>query len=635
MATTVSPAPPPDVAPVARVLKVALVCMPFASADRPSIQLGLVGAIARTSGHFADLYHFNLDLSAQLTPHVYERLCERRAHMTGEWLFAPAAFGSEAPRDDEAYFAAFPGDFAWARSEIGKEEEFFADLRHRTLPAFIDECLDAVDWSTYDIVGFSSLFQQNVASLALALRIKSRCPDVRIVFGGANMEGDMGIEFCRAFRCIDCVVSGEADEAFPALLRALARNIEPVGIPGVILRGDDGMPQGTQALPVHDLDRLPKPSYEAYFQRATELGLLTDYKETWTLPYETSRGCWWGQKHHCAFCGLNGEGMGFRAKSPEHVLGELSALAREHRICSFMVVDNILPLKYIDSVFGELARRKLDYIFFYEVKSNLTRDQIERLYRGGVRRVQPGIESLSTRVLSLMNKGCTMLQNVRCMKWCAYYGIGVNWNLIWGFPEERREDYERQLHALKCITHLEPPIGSGRIWLERFSPHYTDPTFPVLNMRAEASYEYVYPVGVDLMKAAYFFDYEMDNTLPREALEETHAFLEQWRETWSSGDRHSLTYRRTEDGILIDRNRGVDERYSHLITGPNALIYEYCTETMRTPAQVSAYLRDESAEFDFSTDEVRAALDEFSHARLMLDEEDRYLSLALPMNPNW
>jgi len=607
--------------------------MPFASADRPSIQVGLMAAIAEANGFQTDVHQLNLDLAARLTPEVYELMCERRAHMTGEWLFAQAAFGS-SPDEEDAYFRAFPGEFEWAE-EIGKDRTFFRELRRRLLPEFIDECLYEVDWARYDVVGFSSLFQQNVASLALARHIKERHPDVTIVFGGANMEGEMGGEYCRVFDCIDYVVCGEGDRAFPALLRALALGKSPACIPGVLHRESDGRVEGRQAPPIQDLDSLPIPNYDAYFARARKLGLLPYYKATWTIPYESSRGCWWGQKHHCSFCGLNGEGMGFRSKTPERVMSELSQLADEHRICSFMAIDNILPMKYVGDVFGEIARARLDYNFFYEIKANMTRDQIRTMYHGGVRRVQPGIESLSSHVLKLMNKGTTMLQNVRCMKWLAYYGIGVNWNLIWGFPGETEPDYEEQLHALECITHLEPPVGSGRIWLERFSPHYDDPNFPVRNRRPEASYRYVYPPQVDLTKAAYFFDYEMEDTVSPAALEATHAFVERWRAAWRAGQRDSLTYRRTADGILIDQNQGEDRQVTYSVTGLNALIYEHCVETMRTPGQVADHLRTVKADYDFPQTEVRGALDEFSRARLMLDEDDRYLSLAQPLNPNW
>lgn len=613
---------------------IALVCMPFASADRPSIQLGLIGAIAKSAGFRADLYHFNLDLSAELSPELYEQLCERRSHMTGEWLFARAAFGNLAPGDETSYLQAFPNELTWLTS-LGKTKEFVSELRHHLLPSFIERCLNGVDWSAYRLVGFSSLFQQNVASLALARRIKERHPGVTIVFGGANMEGEMGVEYANAFPFIDYVVSGEADEVFPKLLHSLARNETHILLHGVIARTPGGIVDGGQAPPVRNLDDLPVPDYEPYFAQATQRGLSKYYKTTWTLPYESSRGCWWGQKHHCSFCGLNGQGMTFRVKRPGRLLIELTELARRHRICSFMAVDNILDFKYVKEFFGEIERAKVDYCFFYEVKANLTHEQIRALYRGGIRRIQPGIESMSSHVLELMRKGCTMLQNVRCLKWCLYYGIGVNWNLIWGFPGETVDDYEGELEVLRCITHLEPPVGSGRIWLERFSPHFEDPSFPVSDMRPEASYGHVYPSHVNLMKAAYFFDYHMGNTVAPAAHAATHAHLAEWRKTWRTGERHTLTYRRTTEGILIDFNRGPEQQGTYSVSGANALIYEFCTEGIRTPSQAAEHLRTLPGGCDYAAEEVGEAMDEFCKARLMLSEDGKYFSLALPSNPNW
>ena len=42
---------------------------------------------------------------------------------------------------------------------------------------------------------------------------------------------------------------------------------------------------------------------------------------------ETSRGCWWGERMHCTFCGLNGATMAYRSKSAPRALAELTHLA--------------------------------------------------------------------------------------------------------------------------------------------------------------------------------------------------------------------------------------------------------------------------------------------------------------------
>src|SRR5262249_23557183 len=154
-------------------------------------QLGLLRAIAERADFATESYHFDLALAARLTRTVFDGFCHYTGQLTGEWLFSVAAFGDDAPADDDAYFRAFPDVVQWAK-DFGKDTAYLSSLRHEVLPAYLGDCLAAADWGRYQVVGFSSTFQQNVASLGLARRIKERYPAVRVVFGGANLAGDMG-----------------------------------------------------------------------------------------------------------------------------------------------------------------------------------------------------------------------------------------------------------------------------------------------------------------------------------------------------------------------------------------------------------------------------------------------------------
>jgi ribosomal peptide maturation radical SAM protein 1 len=616
--------------------RVALVSMPFGmDAATPSIQLGLLRAIAEEAGFATDTYHLYLDLAARITPEVYSNVSLHRGHMTGEWLFTVAAFGTRAQEPDEEYFRAFPGAVEWFKKS-GKDASYLSSLRHLIVPQYIADCLAMVDWADYQVVGFSSSFQQQVASLALARRIKEVYPSVKIVFGGANMEGEMGPEHVRAFPFIDYAVVGEGDIVFPALLRCLADGQDPGALESVASRGPLGVRYSGQAAPIHDLDALPAPNYDEYFERARRLGLLKPSQVPASLPFESSRGCWWGAKHHCTFCGLNRQVMGYRAKSPERVFVELAELARRYRVHRFSAVDNILDMKYIKEVFASFEESKTDYEFFYEVKTNLTREQLRTLSRGGVRSLQPGIESLSSHVLQLMRKGATMLQNVRTLKWCRYYGITVNWNLIYGFPGETENDYRRELEVLHRLGHLQPPSGCFPIWLERFAPYFSDrASFPVRDVRPERSYRYVYPPHVDLEKIAYFFDYSMGETTAEEVHRPTQELVAQWWQQWDSDQRARLVYRRLPDAVLIDDHRGLGQGRLHSCPEPWATAYEFCGETMRTARQVAAQLHSGPAGLALSETLVTAGLEHLCAQGLMLGEDGQYLSLALPVNPNW
>ena len=129
----------------------------------------------------------------------------------------------------------------------------------------------------------------------------------------------MGLEYLRSFAFMDYAVIGEGDEAFPALLDSLSRRTVTIRAPGVAAFRDGKLIHEGQAPPVTNLDALPTPNYDEYFERARGNQLLQDIAlshASYSLPMESSRGCWWGAKQHCTFCGLNGGSMAYRSKSP-------------------------------------------------------------------------------------------------------------------------------------------------------------------------------------------------------------------------------------------------------------------------------------------------------------------------------
>ena len=224
--------------------------------------------------------------------------------------------------------------------------------------------------------------------------------------------------------------------------------------------------------PADQLDDLPAPDYDEYFQRAEDLGVLprTGLRNVW-LPIETGRGCWWGAKHHCTFCGLNGATMRFRSKSAERVLNELAEQARRYRSFHFEAVDNIVDMAYFTKLFPVLADRETGYEIFYEVKANLSREQLRLMAQAGVTHIQPGIESLSSNVLRLMRKGVRASQNVNLLRWAHYYGINVDWNLLWGFPGETEQDYADQAAVIPHLRHLPPPADYRAHLARAVQPH--------------------------------------------------------------------------------------------------------------------------------------------------------------------
>lgn len=616
---------PPDSFPVA------LVTMPFGHAKYPSIQLGTLTTALKTHGIPAKCHYLNLLFAARIGFPLYDVLCEQQL-LIGEWLFSRLLF-----RDNplhSKYLTTFKPLCDRIGQSTGCSPAMLRQIEEQTAPEFLIWAATALNWGQYAVIGFTSMFHQNVASVTLAKLIKDFYPGVKIVFGGANYDGEMGAEYFRAFPWIDYVVIGEGEDVFPELVTRILAGEPQVMLPGVMARRGFQIQYAPNPVLFADFHRLGPPDYDDYFDQlqAIRPDAASDFSRI--LLYESARGCWWGEKHHCTFCGLNAQNMKFRAKSPEQVLEELRHLSSRYRATRFRFVDNIIDMAHIQSVFGRLADERYDLDIFVETKSNLSKHQIHTLARGGVKVMQPGIESLSAATLQEMDKGVTPIQNLACLKWCSYYNVHISWNILLGFPGETADDYRKQIALIPLIMHLPPPESVGRFWLERFSPYFSYPDkYGIRITGPGVAYEYVYdPTRIDLNKIAYDFEYEVTHRVDPDLVQELTDLVATWKRRHASGEKPFFYYVKGFGFITIYDGRGEGTPVRKTYDGLAAFLIEYCNETPRTtPAieqQVSA-----NPEFGAATaDTIRQTLAALTQDRILYEEKGRYFTLALPAN---
>jgi ribosomal peptide maturation radical SAM protein 1 len=511
----------------------------------------------------------------------------------------------------------------------------FARINEEIMPKFVEECLVSAPWQDYSIVGFTPVFSQNVASLFLAYKLKQLYPHLKTVIGGANVQSVMGRATIEAFDWIDYVVDGEGEELFPRLVENILDGNLHEKIPGVLFTQNGHAATYDTLPPMVRLDDAPLPDYTEYFSQLKDSGLKTLVDPS--LLFESSRGCWWGEKAHCTFCGLNGQTMKYRAKSPEKVISEVIELSSKYKTLIMEAVDNIIDRGAFESLIPQLAERKLDLDMFYEVKSSLNREQVEMLTAAGVTKIQPGIESLHTDILKLMRKGVTGIQNIQLLKWCKVYDLKVVWNLLCGFPGENRKHYEQMVETMSYITHLQPPSGAPRIILQRFSPYFFDSErLGIRNIRPMSLYNKIYPKErVNLMDIAYYFDYSLDDSYedPDSYLGPVRDAMKRWAVGYYKG-KHYFRYRKgpgfielkdsrpkslAGDGKLIKRS---------ILTGDRMLAFEFC-ESIKGFREIFEHLGRHS---DNPPSEAQAhlTLDDLVERKFLFREGARYLSLATP-----
>lgn len=490
-------------------MRVLLVNMPWSPIDLPSLALGILkrSIDERVPGATADVLHANLEFTdwitarREFTADDYEYYALSSYFMgCGDWVFSSALYDDPTWREDE-FASVMKGKLRSSRMRMTRE-------LHREVPRFVEEIARRVVEYGPDVVGFTSTFQQNTAALAAARHVKRLAPHIVTVMGGANCDAEQGAAVHRNFPFVDHVVRGEGETAFPELVRALAEGrTELGGIPGLCHRAADGTgvvnPMATAPLPPAHI--LP-PDYSGYFEC-----LAASVARNWVEPklvVEGARGCWWGEKHHCTFCGLNGSFMQFRSKSPDVFYEEIMDLARRHRVLDMYVVDNILDMGYLNTVLPRIIDSGYDLRLHIEIKANMRRPQLRTLSDAGLIYVQPGIESLNNRVLDLMDKGVSGCQNVRMLRDGAETGLSVSWNYLHGFPGETSEDYEPVIAQIPALEHLDPPVDlSARIAIERFSPYFNRPELGFTGLRPEAHYRFTYDLPEEeLYDLAYVFE---------------------------------------------------------------------------------------------------------------------------------
>jgi ribosomal peptide maturation radical SAM protein 1 len=509
--------------------------LPWHSLDYPCLAAGILHGLTkeRNPEWAFEQRYLNVEWSdylfkaseGEFTPSDYCLLSEQFVFsLAGEWVFSSALH-----EVDEHFPELYRSMFA------GSDEQFEKiHFSHRHAYKFICDIADDIVDGGYDAVALSSTFTQNAACLALAKAIKKRNPKIITMMGGGNCDGVQGIALHRSFRCVDFVVRGEGEESFPLLLSAIVESAPERfdAVPGLCWWKADTQSVNDSAT-TEDMDGVPVPVYDDYFAQI-EGASVRPFIEP-VLVMETARGCWWGEKHHCTFCGLNGTGMKFRSKSQDRALEEVRTLVEKYQILDLVVADNILDLQYFKTFLPALVDSGWDLRIHYETKSNLKSSQIDLMRQAGITHVQPGIESLSSKVLALMDKGVTGARNVQSLRDCEEANLTVSWNYLLGFPGESDADYLHILEQIPDLVHLQPPSGATRMALERFSPHFEKPWMGFEERWPHPAYELVYKLPIEeLQDFSFFFD-SHDAGIDDELIARLQLAIDRWRDTYPGG----------------------------------------------------------------------------------------------------
>jgi ribosomal peptide maturation radical SAM protein 1 len=544
----------------------------------------------------------------------------------GEWLFRHLAFPDE-PDNADAYFGRYYREPEWAefRAELIRRREGIAD--------FLNGLIDKYDLASADVVGLTSMFAQNVPAIALARMVKERNPEAVVLLGGSNCETTMGAILAAEVPSLDYVFSGPSLVSFGKFLdHMLAGTRGEISlIRGVISRDNCHLPQVRMSVGAdRDINDHLVLDYSGFLAAMRDAPELIDQAELEpTLFFETSRGCWWGARSHCSFCGLNDETIGFRQMSADLAVRQFEWLFTFHpEFKNYMCTDYILPKSYPREVFPRISPPD-DVSIFYEIKIPVSTDDMKVLADARVNRLQSGIEALNTQALKLLGKGTSAFQNLQFMKNCVSYAINPEWNLLVGAPQEPEDMYAKYQREFPALVHLPAPTGVFLIRFDRFSPYFNERLKYGLNLRPMDFYPLVFPFDAQkLDQLAYFFSDHGSAPYAMTALKwypTMQKVVGEWQARWADpAGRPRLELVRHDGRAYLE-----DTRFGDLERIPVEERMLPLLHSLSSPRRV-----DQLHGGDVPDADVDAWVESLRDHRVLFEEDGRLLSLATGVAPD-
>ncbi|UCH93042.1 MAG: RiPP maturation radical SAM C-methyltransferase [Candidatus Aminicenantes bacterium] len=544
----------------------------------PLLSLHLLQAACGRAGITTHVLYSNLLYSIITSPGLHTRIVLEGEEylLLGDRLFSAVAFGHSAVEGCMDKFLDptwFPDHTLKINPGMVKQvPQWWAPFR---------EWIGTVDWKHlesltthwvqmiarriasmgYRVVGCSTTHSGLVPAVALLDNIKKENSNVITIIGGTLCEEEMAEGILSLKSDIDYVFSGEGELTFPDLVKqVLAGNL-----PGEkIIYGQ----------PVMNLDTLPFPDYQDYFAQLETLPHSNRPPPgSIELPYETSRGCWYGK---CTFCSMTGKTNLYRKKSPDKIPDDLKQLIDRYDIHTLFMTDNIIPPQYFTTLLPRISKEISSISFRYELRANLTLERVLSLKRAGAIRIDPGIESLSPSLLGRMRKGVTVRENIALLRYARSAQLDISWNLLFGFPGDKSLEYEEMLQLLPLIRHLPPPYVMLPLVICRFSPYQAFPeAFGISNIRPAEFYKDILPFHAQLGKIAYYFtgDFETQSYEHPEIIIALGKEFQAWKRAWAVYEMVPLEIflptlhitRNTENEYVLVDSRGIARRPGRMI----------------------------------------------------------------------
>jgi radical SAM superfamily enzyme YgiQ (UPF0313 family) len=358
------------------------------------------------------------------------------------------------------------------RSQFGWEYDYSRKTEHTSLQTLIKAALTdqptmiskyvgkiqaQLQKHNIDVIGFSVLYpRQLYYTLLLAQQLKQKFPNIRLIAGGSLVT--KYIQELIQTSVFDAFIIGDGElPLYQYLTHSPASEI-----PNLYYRDANGYVFSGKQF-VADASYVVEPDFRGWYYRHR-------------LYIKVGSGCPWGKCSFCTYPQANARYGGTAA--PEYVVSIMQQLQKKYGIGYFRITDDSLSPKFLAKFSQELITQNTDIQWhcFLALFRSLKKTTIQAMADAGCRNVSIGLESMSERVLTLMDKPHKNPKwAIQVLEWLQEAGIEVAINVIFGFPSETRAEAMQTFEFVKMRRDLYQAIGVHSFTLERGTPAFNNP----------------------------------------------------------------------------------------------------------------------------------------------------------------
>ena len=293
-----------------------------------------------------------------------------------------------------------------------------------------------------DIIGISLPFTSQILyALVIGVMLKRKHKNLKVVLGGPqiSMFNELITKHAPFTEAFDYLVYSQGELALKKLLDTLsAGNKAFEKVPSLIYFKEDGSLAKNAEENVRDIDTLPEPDFTDL-----DLGKYIYAK----LPYQISRGCYWGR---CEFCSYR-ETKGFVSKDLDKVIETVKNYKRKYGVRLLHFIDDSLQPLLLDTLLNKIqdAGIRFKYECYLRLDKKFTPEFCNRLKESGLKSALFGVESANQRVLNKMKKGYRVEQIKEVLQNMKNAGIENVISCLIGFPTETEEEAWDTVEFLK------------------------------------------------------------------------------------------------------------------------------------------------------------------------------------------